>query len=394
MRIIRPAKCILMIQRHLLQNLLDNCFKGKIILLLGARQVGKTTLLKELANRTKVPFIWLNADEADISEAFKTANASTQLLQLIGAPNKLVIIDEAQQIPDIGKKLKLIYDTRPDIQLIATGSSAFELQDSMAEPLTGRKRTFYLYPLSYTEIAHHQSAIEARRLLEARLIFGSYPEVVKNTGDEKNTLTEIASSYLYKDILKLDNVRKPTYIEKLLQALAFQIGSEVSYHELAQTVGNIDTATVERYLDLLEKAFVIFKLPALSRKLRNEIKKGKKYYFYDNGIRNVLISNFSTLDLRQDKGALWENYLISERLKNNHYQARHLNTYFWRTHDKAEIDYIEEEDGTLNAFEMKWKAQKVRFPKTFLEAYPNHTTSVISQPDFEHFVGMQRLTKE
>lgn len=377
-----------MIQRDLQQTILDVCFKGKIILLLGARQVGKTTLLKEVVSKVGVPHIWLNADEADVAQAFETANTSTQLLQLIGPNNRLVIIDEAQQLSNIGKKLKLIYDTQPDIQLIATGSSSFELQDKMAEPLTGRKQTFYMYPLSYKEIARGQSIVEARRLLDTRLIFGSYPEVVNNMGNEKNTLTEIAGSYLYKDILKLDNIRKPTHIEKLLQALAFQVGNEVSFFELAQIVGNIDTATIEKYIDLLEKAFILFKLPALSRNLRNEIKKGKKYYFYDNGIRNVLISNFSNIDLRTDKGALWENFLLAERLKNNRYQRRYANTYFWRTHDKAEIDYIEEEDGILNAFELKWKAQKVRFANSFLEAYPNHKTAVISRSDFEEFIGI------
>ncbi len=378
----------MMIRRDLLQNILNQCFKGKVMLLLGARQVGKTTLLKELITLSKVSHIWLNADEADVLQAFEMANTSTQLLHLIGQNNKLVIIDEAQQIPNIGKKLKLIYDTNPEIQVIATGSSAFELQDRMAEPLTGRKRTFYLYPFSYKEIAESQSVLEARRLLETRLIYGSYPDVVNHPGDEKNTLTEIANSYLYKDVFKLDQIRKPVHLEKLLRALAFQVGSEVSYHELAQTIGNIDTATVEKYIDLLEKAFIIFKLPTLNRNLRNEIKKGKKYYFYDNGIRNVLISNFSNIELRQDKGALWENYLISERMKSNHYLSQYPNTYFWRTHDKAEIDYIEEAEGVLNAFEIKWKSKKVRFPNSFLEAYPNHQTSLISRDDYEGFIGM------
>lgn len=198
----------------------------------------------------------------------------------------------------------------------------------------------------------------------------------------------MASSYLYKDILQLEGVRKPAHIEKLLTALAFQIGSEVSYHELAQTVGNIDTTTVEKHLDLLEKAFVIFKLPAFSRNLRNEIKKGKKYYFYDNGIRNVLISNFSAPEMRLDKGALWENFLIAERLKQHHYQNRYANRYFWRTHDKAEIDYIEEMDGYLHAFEFKWKDQKVKFSNSFLQAYPEHTTAVVSRADFEGFIGI------
>lgn len=377
-----------MIYRDLQKSIVSSCFQGKVILLIGARQVGKTTLLKEAAKQLDIPSVWFNADEADVLHAFANAGTSTQLLQLIGAQNKLVIIDEAQQIPDIGKKLKLIYDTNPDIQLIATGSSAFDLQSNTAEPLTGRKKTYYLFPLSYRELAEHTSLLEVRRLLDTRLVYGFYPDVVNNPGREKDILVEIAQSYLYKDILQLESIRKSGHIEKLLRALAFQMGNEVSYHELAQTVGNIDTATVEKYLDLLEKAFVIYKLSAFSRNLRNEIKKGKKYYFYDNGIRNVLISNFSAPGMRQDKGALWENFLLAERLKHNHYSSKFINMYFWRTHDKAEIDYIEEEDGVLNAFEFKWKQKKVKFASSFLEAYPNHKTAVISRSDFEQFIGL------
>lgn len=376
-----------MIKRELLEDITSSCFAGKIILLLGARQVGKTTLLREILKKTEAKSNWLNADESDVLQSFTNATTSTQLLQLIGSNNKLVVIDEAQQIPDIGKKLKLIYDTNPEIQLIATGSSSFELQDRMSEPLTGRKKTFYLFPISYRETVKNSTPLEAKRLLETRIIYGSYPDVVNNPGKERDTLVEIANSYLYKDILQLDNIRKSGRIEKLLQALAFQVGSEVSYNELAQIVGNIDSATVEKYLDLLEKAFVIFKLPALSRNLRNELKKGKKYYFYDNGIRNVLISNFSILDMRMDKGALWENFLISERLKNNSYDKRYINSYFWRTHDKAEIDYIEETDGVLNAYEFKWKDRKVNFSYSFRDAYPNHTTNVVNRENFEEFVG-------
>ncbi|MCH7397991.1 ATP-binding protein [Belliella sp. DSM 107340] len=375
-----------MVNRELLNKIIDNCFKGKVILLLGARQVGKTTLLEELTKKINQPSAWLNADEADILEAFTDAKTSTQLIQLIGPNNKLVIIDEAQQIPDIGKKLKLIYDSKTEIQIIATGSSAFDLQNNTAEPLTGRKKTFQLFPLSYSEIAQNTSPLEAKRLLDTRLIYGSYPDVVNNPGNEKEILVEIAQSYLYKDILQIDNIRKPSHIDKLLKALAFQIGSEVSYHELAQTVGNIDTATVEKYLDLLEKAFVIFKLPAFNRNLRNEIKKGKKYYFFDNGIRNVLINNFTIPEMRLDKGALWENFLITERMKSNHYNRKFVNTYFWRTHDKAEIDYIEEEGGILDAYEFKWKDQKARFPASFLQAYPEHRTSLISKSNFEEFL--------
>jgi predicted AAA+ superfamily ATPase len=376
-----------MIGRDLQKTLVSSCFKGKIILVLGARQVGKTTLLKKVIQQCKKPSTWLNADEADILEIFSSAATSTQLLRLIGPESKLVVIDEAQQIPHIGKKLKLIHDTYPDIQVIAIGSSSFDLQNHTAEPLTGRKKTFYLFPVTYKETVENTSSLEAKRLLDTRLVYGFYPEVVNNPGSEKAVLVEIANSYLYKDILKLESIRKPHHIEKLLSALAFQTGSEVSYHKLARIVGNIDAATVEKYLDLLEKTFVIFKLPAFSRNLRNEIRKGKKYYFYDNGIRNVLVSNFAAVGLRQDKGALWENFLISERLKNNHDAARYPNMYFWRTTDQAEIDYIEEEDGVLNAYEFKWKSQKARFPVSFLEAYPQHATTLITRENFEAFVG-------
>lgn len=289
----------------------------------------------------------------------------------------------------IGKKLKLIFDSKSTIQVIATGSSSFELQNKTAEPLTGRKKTYQLFPVSYRELVQNTSLLESRRLLDTRLVFGTYPEVISNPGKEKEVLIEIAQSYLYKDVLKVENIRKPSHLEKLLKALAFQVGSEVSYHELAQTVGNIDTATVEKYLDMLEKAFVIFKLPAFSRNLRNEIKKGKKYYFYDNGIRNVLMSNFAMPDMRLDKGALWENFLTAERIKFNHYEQRFVNSYYWRTHDKAEIDYLEEVDGTLHAFEFKWKEQKTRFPSSFLQTYPVNNATVISKANFESFLGLE-----
>nr|MBI1230479.1 AAA family ATPase [Cytophagales bacterium] len=378
-----------MLNRELLQRIQKNCFEGKVILLFGARQVGKTTLLETLVSKLNVPTSWLNADEADILDAFNTATTSSQLINLMGPNNKLVIIDEAQQIDDIGKKLKLIFDSKSTIQVIATGSSSFELQNKTAEPLTGRKKTYQLFPVSYHELVQNTSLLESRRLLDTRLVFGTYPEVISNPGKEKEVLIEIAQSYLYKDVLKVENIRKPSHLEKLLKALAFQVGSEVSYHELAQTVGNIDTATVEKYLDMLEKAFVIFKLPAFSRNLRNEIKKGKKYYFYDNGIRNVLMSNFAMPDMRLDKGALWENFLTAERIKFNHYEQRFVNSYYWRTHDKAEIDYLEEVDGTLHAFEFKWKEQKTRFPSSFLQTYPVNSATVISKANFESFLGLE-----
>lgn len=377
-----------MIQRVLLDKIASQCFNNKVILLLGARQVGKTTLLKKLVETLKVETKWLNADEADIYNELTAANTSTRLLQLIGPETKLAIIDEAQQIAGIGLKLKLLYDTKPALQIIATGSSSFDLLNRTNEPLTGRKRTFYLYPISYSELVARADRLEAKRTLDSRLIFGSYPEVINNPGKEKNVLIEIAQSYLYKDILQMDGIRKSSHLEKLLQALAFQVGNEVSYHELSRTIGNIDSSTVEKYLDLLEKTYVIYKLPALSRNMRNEIKKGKKYYFYDNGIRNVLISNYSPVEMRFDKGALWENFLLAERMKLNHYEENTPSTYFWRTHDQAEIDYIEEQDGVLNAYEFKWKDKNIRFPDSFLKAYPNNRTLLINHDNFESFIDV------
>jgi predicted AAA+ superfamily ATPase len=379
-------KIKMQVTRSLYQNVFNQCFKGKIIILIGPRQVGKTTLLKKLQENIGKKTKWLNADEADILQALTNANTSTQLQQLFGADKELVIIDEAQQIPNIGKKLKLIYDNFPTIQVIATGSYAFELQNETNEPLTGRKKEFYMFPMSFSELVKETDLITEKRMLNTRLVFGSYPEVINNPGNEKEVLRELVTSYLYKDLLKLDGIRKSTVIEKILQTLAFQVGSEVNFHELAQIVGNIDTATVEKYIGLLEKAYIIFKLPALSRNLRNELKKGKKYYFYDNGIRNVIISNYQTIDLRQDVGALWENYLLAERLKKNNYTNFYSNNYFWRTHDQAEIDYIEENDGVLNAYEFKWKNKKIKFPNSFLNAYPNHQTQIISTDNYTEFI--------
>lgn len=375
-----------MIHRKQLDKIKAQVFKGKVILLFGARQVGKTTLLSSLVEEMDVKTEWLNADEGDILNDLTEAKTSTQLLAMIGNNTDLLIIDEAQQVSEIGRKLKLLNDTKPNLQVIATGSSAFDLLNRTNEPLTGRKRIFYLYPLSFTEMTNHTSLREEKRLLERRIIYGYYPEVVNNPGNEKEVLLEIAQSYLYKDILKFDGIRKSTILEKLLKALAFQVGSEVSFHELAKIVGNIDSATVEKYLDLLEKTYVIYKLPALSRNMRNEIKKGKKYYFFDNGIRNVLINNFNSLTYRFDKGPLWENFLLAERKKRNHYALETPNTYFWRTRDQAEIDYIEESGGILYAYEIKWDKSNIRFPQSFLKSYPNHQTKLVNKDNFEEFV--------
>ena len=375
-----------MIERILYQQIETQLFKGKVVLLLGPRQVGKTTLLRSVFEQYKDCAKWLNADEADIAEELIEANTSTALAHLIGHDTKLVIIDEAQQIPNIGKRLKLIFDQEPSIQLIATGSSAFELSDQMNEPLTGRKRTYHLFPFSFQEMVDAHGLREEKRLLEHRMRYGYYPDVINYPGEEREVLTELVESYLYKDILKLEGIRKPVFLEKILTALALQLGSEVKYNEIARTVGNIDANTVERYIDLLEKAFVVFKLPALNRNFRNEIKKGKKYYFYDNGVRNAIINNFAPLDLRLDKGALWENFLVSERIKYNHYHNSFVKPYFWRTKDQAEIDFIEDKDGVLYAFEMKWKKSNARLPQSFREHYKRYEFETVHTENYEHFL--------
>jgi uncharacterized protein len=375
-----------MISRIIQQNIEQNLFKQKVILLIGPRQIGKTTLLKEVVKTSTAKSLWLNADELDIKQQLETATTSTQLLQLFGNA-KLIVIDEAQQIENIGLKLKLVIDTNPDLQIIATGSSAFELLQKSNEPLTGRKKEYYLYPISFSEMVQSSTFLEEKRLLENRLIYGSYPEVINNPGNEKEILKEITNSYLYKDLLRYEGIKKSSVIDKLLLALALQMGSEVSYNELANMIGNINSATVEKYIDLLEKSYVVFKLNALSRNLRNEIKKTKKVYFYDNGIRNAIINNFNPLALRNDKGALWENFLMSERLKKNSYTKHYCNTYFWRTFDQAEVDYIEEYDGALHLFEFKWQANNAKMPASILQSYPINSSEIINISNYEKFIG-------
>ncbi len=270
--------------------------------------------------------------------------------------------------------------------MVASGSSSFELASFLNEPLTGRKYEYKLYPLSIGELHNHFGEMEESRLLHHRLVYGFYPEVVTKPGEEKEILPLLTGSYLYKDILILENVKKPDALEKLIQALAFQIGNQVSYNELGQTTG-LDNETIERYMDLLEKAFVIFRLPAFSRNLRNEIKKSRKIYFYDNGIRNAVIKNFNPPELRNDTGQLWENFLVSERRKGNAYRELWCNTYFWRTYGKQEIDYIEEYAGILHAFEFKWNSKKTKAHfSPFTQAYPQSETKIIHPDNYLEFV--------
>jgi len=373
-----------MILRILEKQIVSNIGKGKIIHIPGPRQVGKTTLLKKIENEAALPVLWLNGDEADVRELFVNPT-STRLNGIIGK-NKLIIIDEAQRIQDIGLALKLIVDNFPGIQVIASGSSAFELADRINEPLTGRKIEMFLYPLSFEEMTGHTSLQEEKRMIEHRMIFGYYPEVVTSPAEEKEVLKSLTDAFLYKDILMYEKLKKPSLVEKLLQALALQLGNQVSYNELAQFLG-VDNQTIERYINILEKAYVIFSLPSLSRNMRNELKKSHKIYFYDNGIRNALIRNFNPLGLRQDTGALWENFLLSERMKYMDYKGIWMNRYFWRTQTQQEIDYIEEYDGRLHAYEFKWNdKQKKTIPKAFMEAYPESETRVITSSNYEEFI--------
>jgi len=375
-----------MITRELEKQIRQHIFKGKAIILFGPRQCGKTTLMESILANQKETSLTLNGDEADIRE-FLTNTTSTKLRSLI-ANHKIVFIDEAQRIPGISLTLKLFTDQIKDVQVIATGSSAFELADKTNEPLTGRKFEFQLFPLSFNEMVTHHGLIEEKRLLEHRLIFGSYPEIVKSLGDEQKLLKLLTRSYLFKDLLMLEQIKKPSLLDKLLKALALQVGNEVSNNELAQLT-NADAGTIDKYLDLLEKVFVIFRLPAYSGNVRNEIKKGKKIYFCDNGIRNAVIGNFNHINSRTDIGALWENYLISERMKYLYYNELNRPTYFWRTTQQQEIDYIEDDGKRLMAFEMKWNPKsKVKFPLTFLSAYPNNETQSITPQNYEKFLGI------
>lgn len=374
-----------MYTRELQSVIQERCFKGKAIILLGARQVGKTTLLKTIIKEQHVDALYLNCDEPQTVAAL--SNRNLKELQMIVGANKFVVIDEAQKVNDIGLTLKLIVDNIPDVQIIATGSSAFELRNRLNEPLTGRKLEYQMFPISSKEIYQSLGYIDLKGTLETRLIYGSYPDILKNANDAQTLLRMLADSYLYKDILATDNLRKPEVLDKLLRALAFQVGSEVSYNELAKTIG-ADSKTVERYIELLEKCYIIFRLHGLSRNLRNELKKSKKIYFYDNGIRNAVIQQFAPLDLRNDVGALWENFFISERMKHNHYQQNFCNIYFWRTKSQQEIDYIEEQNGQMTAFEMKWNPKKsnTSIPDAFLKAYDVKETVVITPDNYLEYL--------
>ncbi len=373
-----------MIERKLDKIIKKQLFKGKVIVIVGPRQVGKTTLLGELVRKSDKRVLALNCDEPEVQTMLTNTNVA-KLRAIIGN-NELLVIDEAQKVDNIGLTLKLIVDNIKSVQVVASGSSAFELRNRLNEPLTGRKFEYQMFPISSSEIIDTFGLMEERRTLENRLVYGSYPDIVMHPEEARQYLTDLAQNYLYKDILSLDSIRKPQLLDKLLQALAFQIGSEVSTNELARTL-QTDGKTIDKYIDLLEKCYVVFRLGGLSRNLRTELKRAKKIYFYDNGVRNAIIQQFAPVNLRDDIGALWENFFIAERMKRNHYSGYYCNRYFWRTTLQQEIDLIEESDGAMTAFEMKWNpTKKVLFSKSFTDAYNVKETVVITPDNYMEYL--------
>jgi predicted AAA+ superfamily ATPase len=355
----------------------------KAVVLLGARQVGKTTLLQSLLGDAD-NVLWLNGDTSN-THVLLTARSVEHLRTIIG-PHSVLVIEEAQRIPEIGLVLKLVIDNMPDVKVVATGSSSLELASKTNEPLTGRKRQFTLFPLSFAEMAVHHGFVPEYNLLRHRLVYGYYPDIVNSPGEERRLLQELSDNYLYNDILALDKIKKSEQLTRLLRALAFQIGSHVSYTELGQLCG-LDNKTVERYIMVLEQTFVVFRVGSYSRNLRNELKASRKIYFTDNGMRNAIIADFRPDELRDDIGKLWENFLVSERFKRNAYTESYANPFFWRTTVQQEIDYVEELDGRLSAWEFKWNpSAKTKQPKAFQAAYPGSSFAVVNRENFAEFV--------
>jgi len=373
-----------MIKRMIVERIKARLFKGKAIIVLGPRQSGKTTLINYLLLDYPNQYCRFNGDEPDIREEFRNAS-STHLRSLI-RDKRIVFIDEAQRIDEIGIVIKLLVDNYPDIQVIATGSSAFDLAGKINEPLTGRKYEYLLFPISYQEMVNDHGLLLENRYLQHRLIFGYYPEIVTKQEEEIELLTLLTDSYLFKDLFNLEKIKKPLLLEKIIRALAFQVGNEVSFNEISQLV-SADNQTVERYINMMEKAYIIHRLPALSRNVRNEIKKGQKIFFWDNGILNCIKGNFNEISSRSDVGSLWENYVISERMKylsNNFINAR---SYFWRNTQKMEIDYIEEENNSYTAYEIKWNPKKkVKFPQSFIKNYPVSNTMIVNPENFYKWI--------
>lgn len=365
-----------------LENLIKNKINsGKAIVVVGARQVGKTTLINTLLKDQD--FLFLDADDPATRSLLQ--QPTTEQLRTIIGHHKFIFLDEAQRIPGIGLTLKIITDQFKQVQLYVSGSASFELGNQLNEPLTGRKWEYELFPVSWEEYENKIGIIKSEQQLENRLLYGFYPDVLNNQGDEREVLKNLVNSYLFRDILAFSDIRKPEVLEKLVQALALQMGSEVNYNELSQLIG-INKITVQKYIEILEKSYLVFRLNSFSRNLRNEIKQNRKIYFYDNGIRNMVIGNFNPINLRVDKGALWENFLVSERRKQHLYKSTFASMYFWRTKQQQEIDFVEELNGSIHGYEFKWKQDKrTKFPQNFLTSY-NATATVIDRSNFREFV--------
>lgn len=374
-----------MIHRILDDKIRSQLDGKKSIVIIGPRQVGKSTLLDSLLGGRE-DVLWLNGDDLDVQDLFREMS-STRMRAMLGDRYRILVIDEAQRIDDIGLRLKLVTDQIPEVQAIATGSSSFELSAKVNESLTGRKRELTMVPVTFSEMAGHTNLLEELRMIPHRMVYGYYPEVVSSPGDEQTVLKELSGSYLYKDILSLDSISKPDKLVRLVKALSMQIGSQVSYNEVGNLVG-LDSKTVERYVDILEKSFIVFRLGSFSRNLRNELKSSRKIYFWDLGIRNAVIGNFTRLENRTDAGELWENFAIAERMKLNAYNSSFAQSWFWRTQRQAEIDYLEEADGQLYAYEFKWNPAKAnaKCPSQFSSAYPESRFHVITPKNVEEFL--------
>jgi len=374
-------------KRAVLAEFRKKLLPNKVLVLLGARRVGKTALIKNYLETIPADsYLQLNGEDIDDANLLKERSVSNYKRLLANV--NLLVIDEAQNIPDIGKILKLIVDSINGIKIIATGSSVFDLSNKLGEPLVGRKNTIYLFPLAQMEFANHENYKETTQKLEERLLFGSYPELEQypDWKDKINYLKEVINSYLLKDILVFEGIKQSNKIMDLLKLIAFQLGQEVSLQELARQLG-ISKNTVESYLDLLSKVFVVYKVPGFSRNLRKEITKSNRWYFYDNGIRNCIISNFNRLDNRTDIGALWENYLAAERIKYQNYTQKNVTNYFWRTYDQQELDWLEEENGNISGYEFKWNEnRKSKIPTAFAKAYPEASFEVINKQNYLDFI--------
>lgn len=370
-----------MYSRYLSDLIRKRIGSGKAIIVIGPRQVGKTTLIESILKNEH--YLLLNGDDPKTRTILTDAN--TEEIRAILGKYKFVFIDEAQRIEGIGLTMKIITDRFKEVQLFASGSSSFDLTNKINEPLTGRKWEYQLFPISWEEYENRHNYLYAEQQLENRLLYGFYPDVLNNSGDEISILRNLVNSYLYRDILSYSNIQKPEILDKLVQALALQVGSEVNYSELAQIV-NVDKNTIIKYIDILQKGYVVFKLGSFSKNVRNEIKTNNKIYFYDNGIRNMVIGNFNPINLRTDKGALWENFLVSERMKQNEYKQSLARSYFWRTKQQQEVDFVEDNGGKITGFEFKWINKKnAKLPKTFTETY-NAESKIIDKNNFREFI--------